>query len=81
MRSTRPRRVEHQPRADPDVVSTLERHGIVCARYHVGTHAVDALSVPFPERPVTALGDDKAKRHRERFSAAHELGLYRFKMS
>lgn len=58
----------------PDVVSTLERHGIVCARYHAGTHAVDAFSVPFPERPVTVLGDDKAKRDRERFSAAHELG-------
>jgi len=58
----------------PDVVSTLERHGIVCARYHAGTHAVDAFSVPFPERPVTVLRDDKAKRDRERFSAAHELG-------
>ena len=58
----------------PDVVSTLERHGIVCARYHVGTHSVDAFSVPFPERPVIVLGDDKAKRDRARFSAAHELG-------
>ncbi len=58
----------------PDVVRTLERRGIVCARYHAGTHAVDAFSVPFPERPVIVLGDDKAKRDRERFSAAHELG-------
>lgn len=58
----------------PDIVSTLERHGIVCARYHVGTQSVDAFSVPFPERPVVVLGDDKAKRDRERFSAAHELG-------
>jgi Zn-dependent peptidase ImmA (M78 family) len=56
------------------MVSTMERHGIVCARYHSGTHTVDAFSVPFPERPVTVLGDDKAKRDRERFSAAHELG-------
>ena len=56
------------------MVSTLERHGIVCARYHAGTHAVDAFSVPFPDRPVIVLGDDKAKRDRERFSAAHELG-------
>jgi Zn-dependent peptidase ImmA (M78 family) len=46
----------------------------VCARYHAGTHAVDAFSVPFPERPVIVLGDDKAVRDRERFSAAHELG-------
>ena len=58
----------------PDVVAALERHGIVCARYHVGTHTVDAFSVPFPDRPVVILGDDKAKRDRERFSAAHELG-------
>ena len=58
----------------PDVVSTLERHGIVCARYHVGTQSVDAFSVPFPERPVVVLGDDKAKCDRERFSAPHELG-------
>jgi Zn-dependent peptidase ImmA (M78 family)/transcriptional regulator with XRE-family HTH domain len=56
------------------VVNTMERHGIVCARYHSGTHAVDAFSVPFPERPVAVLGDDKAKHDRERFSAAHELG-------
>jgi transcriptional regulator with XRE-family HTH domain len=57
-----------------NVVSTMERHGIVCARYHAGTHAVDAFSVPFPEWPVAVLGDDKAKRDRERFSTAHELG-------
>jgi Zn-dependent peptidase ImmA (M78 family)/transcriptional regulator with XRE-family HTH domain len=58
----------------PDVVNTLEQHGIVCARYHAGTHAVDAFSVPFPDWPVVILGDDKAKKDRERFSAAHELG-------
>jgi Zn-dependent peptidase ImmA (M78 family)/transcriptional regulator with XRE-family HTH domain len=58
----------------PDVVNALERHGIVCARYHAGTHTVDAFSVPFPDWPVVILGDDKAKRDRERFSAAHELG-------
>ena len=38
------------------------------------THTVDAFSVPFPDRPIVILGDDKAKRDRERFSAAHELG-------
>ena len=58
----------------PDMVGVLERHGIVCARYHAGTQTVDAFSVPFPERPIVVLGDDKAKRDRERFSAAHELG-------
>jgi len=58
----------------PNVVRELELHGVVCARYHAGTHDVDAFSVPFPDRPVVVLGDDKAKRDRERFSAAHELG-------
>ena len=58
----------------PDVVREIERHGVLCARYHAGTHDVDAFSVPFPDWPVLVLGDDKAKRDRERFSAAHELG-------
>jgi hypothetical protein len=58
----------------PDMVGALERHGIVCARYHAGTQTVDAFSVPFSERPIVVLGDDKAKRDREGFSAAHELG-------
>lgn len=58
----------------PNVVLEMERRGVVCARYHAGTHDVDAFSVPFPDLPVVVLGDDKAKRDRERFSAAHELG-------
>jgi Zn-dependent peptidase ImmA (M78 family)/transcriptional regulator with XRE-family HTH domain len=57
-----------------NVVREMERHGVVCARYHAGTHDVDAFSVPFPDWPVAVLGDDKAKCDRERFSAAHELG-------
>ena len=72
----------HQTRAAWDippgpisnVVRVMERHGIVCARYHAGKHDVDAFSVPFPDRPIAVLGDDKAKRDRERFSAANELG-------
>jgi Zn-dependent peptidase ImmA (M78 family)/transcriptional regulator with XRE-family HTH domain len=63
-----------QPGPIPDVVGLLERHGIVCARYHTGTHTVDAFSVPFADRPIVILGDDKAKRDRERFSGVHELG-------
>ena len=63
-----------QPGPVPDLVGLLERHGIVCARYHTGTQTVDAFSVPFTGRPVVILGDDKAKRDRERFSGAHELG-------
>jgi Zn-dependent peptidase ImmA (M78 family) len=57
-----------------DVVTLLERHGVVCARYRMGTHKVDAFSVPYTDRPVIILGDDKAKCDRERFSGAHELG-------
>jgi Zn-dependent peptidase ImmA (M78 family)/transcriptional regulator with XRE-family HTH domain len=63
-----------QPGPIPGVVGLLERHGIVCARYRTGTHTVDAFSVPYTDRPIVILGDDKAKRDRERFSGAHELG-------
>jgi len=63
-----------QPGPIPGVVGLLERHGIVCARYHTGTHTVDAFSVPYTDRPIVILGDDKAKRDRECFSGAHELG-------
>jgi Zn-dependent peptidase ImmA (M78 family) len=65
---------EIQPGPVSDLVGVLERHGIVCARYHTGTQTVDAFSVPFTDCPVVILGDDKAKRDRERFSGAHELG-------
>ena len=58
----------------PNVVEVLESHGVVCARYHLGSHSVDAFSVPFARRPVVVLGDDKDQKDRERFSAAHELG-------
>jgi Zn-dependent peptidase ImmA (M78 family)/DNA-binding XRE family transcriptional regulator len=57
-----------------DVVRTLERHGIIVIRFHVGLDDVDAFSVAFPERPVVALGADKGHRDRSRFDAAHELG-------
>lgn len=57
-----------------DLVRTLERHGIVTTRFHVGVDDVDAFSVPFPGRPIIALGADKGHRDRSRFDAAHELG-------
>lgn len=58
----------------PNVVRQLERAGIAVARLTTGLRAVDAFSVNFPERPVVILGDDKGKRARSRFDAAHELG-------
>lgn len=57
-----------------DLVRTLERHGIVTTRFHVGMDDVDAFSVAFPGRPIIALGADKGHRDRSRFDAAHELG-------
>jgi Zn-dependent peptidase ImmA (M78 family)/transcriptional regulator with XRE-family HTH domain len=57
-----------------DLVRTLERHGIVTTRFHIGMDDVDAFSVPFPRRPIIALGADKGQRDRSRFDAAHELG-------
>lgn len=63
-----------QPGPIDDVVLVLERHGIVTARFRVELDDVDAFSVAFPERPIVALGADKAQRDRSRFDAAHELG-------
>jgi Zn-dependent peptidase ImmA (M78 family) len=57
-----------------DVVRTLERHGIVTTRFHIGLEKIDAFCVPFPDRPVVVLGADKGLRDRSRFDAAHELG-------
>jgi len=58
----------------PSVVRRLERSGIAVARFTTGLDAVDAFSVNFPDRPVVILGNDKGKRGRSRFDAAHELG-------
>jgi Zn-dependent peptidase ImmA (M78 family)/transcriptional regulator with XRE-family HTH domain len=63
-----------QPGPIDDMVRTLERHGIITARFQVGLDDVDAFSVAFPERPIVALGADKGQRDRSRFDAAHELG-------
>lgn len=57
----------------PDVVSILERHGVVAARFRVSAEKVDAFTVPFPDRPIVVLGADKGHRDRSRFDAAHEL--------
>ncbi len=58
----------------PDVVRSMERHGIVTARFRVEGHQMDAFSIDYPDRPVVVLGADKGHRDRSRFDAAHELG-------
>lgn len=58
----------------PNVLSLLEEKGVVCIRYGLGQHSVDAFSVPFSPHPVVVLGSDKDKGERDRFTGAHELG-------
>ena len=58
----------------PNVVQTLEDHGLVVIRLPLDTADVDAFSLPFHDRPVVVLGADKNDRARSRFDAAHELG-------
>ena len=57
-----------------DVVGTIERHGVVCARLKFRDERVDAFSVNFSDHPVAVLATDKDKWDRSRFDAAHELG-------
>jgi len=68
-------REEWQIAAGPieNVVSELERHGVVAARLPAVSEKVDAFSVAFPTRPVVILGMESVK-DRGRFNAAHELG-------
>lgn len=58
----------------PHVVKELESHGVVVVRLLTGENKMDAFSVPFDDRPVVVLTDDKGDRSRSRFDAAHELG-------
>lgn len=58
----------------PDVVAALEQHGVLVLRLPLDAAEVDAFSLPFPDRPVVVLGDDKGDRARSRFDAGHELG-------
>jgi Zn-dependent peptidase ImmA (M78 family)/transcriptional regulator with XRE-family HTH domain len=57
-----------------DVIQLAERHGVAVARHRIANSAVDAYSVPFPERPVIVLHQHGAKRDRDRFSVSHEIG-------
>lgn len=58
----------------PNMVELLESHAVVVIRLPLGTDDVDAFSLPFPDRPVVVLGNEKGDRARSRFDAAHELG-------
>jgi hypothetical protein len=58
----------------PNVVQTLEDHGLIVIRPPLETADVDAFSLPFHDRPIVVLGADKNDRARSRFDAAHELG-------
>jgi Zn-dependent peptidase ImmA (M78 family)/transcriptional regulator with XRE-family HTH domain len=57
----------------PDVTNSLERNGVVAARFHIDAATVDAFGVAFQDRPIVVLGSDKGIRDRSRFDAAHEL--------
>lgn len=57
-----------------NVTRLVERHGVVVSRMLLESDAVDAFSVPFPDRPVIVLGSDKARADRSRWDCAHELG-------
>lgn len=56
-----------------NVVQLLEAHRVVVIRMPMDTADVDAFSLPFADRPVIALGNEKGDRARSRFDAAHEL--------
>lgn len=58
----------------PDVIASLEGHGILVLRLVLDSIDVDAFSLPFDDRPVVVLSSDKNDRARSRFDAAHELG-------
>lgn len=57
-----------------DVVALLEQHGVLVVRLPLASADVDAFSLPFDDRPVVVLSNNKGDRGRSRFDAAHELG-------
>lgn len=56
-----------------DVVKLLERNGVAVIRLGDVHLKIDAFSVPFPGRPIVALGDEKQDKARSRLDASHEL--------
>lgn len=57
----------------PDVIRTLEQHGVVTARHEAVQSPVYAFSAAFFDHPVLILGTNGSKKDRDRFSSAHEL--------
>lgn len=55
------------------VVNLLERNGVAVIRLGDVHLKIDAFSVPFPERPIIALGNEKQDKARSRLDASHEL--------
>lgn len=56
------------------VIRCAERHGAVVCRMPLQSGTVDAFSVPFADRPVIVLGQDKDRADRSRWDCSHELG-------
>ncbi|MCB9379410.1 MAG: ImmA/IrrE family metallo-endopeptidase [Acidimicrobiaceae bacterium] len=57
------------------IVREIERKGIPVARLSLGHEKIDAFSVPFEQRPLLLLTNDKQNNYvRSRSDAAHELG-------
>lgn len=56
------------------VIRAVERHGAVVCRMQLESGTVDAFSVPFADRPVIVLGQDKDQADRSRWDCSHELG-------
>jgi len=65
---------EIEPGPVPHVVRTLERQGVIVARFAMDRSDIDGFSVWHEDHPVVVLGDDKGVAARSRFDAAHELG-------
>lgn len=63
-----------EPGPVPHVVRSLERHGVIVARFAMERSDIDGFSVWHEDHPVVVLGDDKGVAARSRFDAAHELG-------
>lgn len=56
------------------IVRTMERRGIVVARFPLMSNDVDAFSWPLGDRPLVVLSTEKHNYERSRLDAAHELG-------
>jgi Zn-dependent peptidase ImmA (M78 family)/transcriptional regulator with XRE-family HTH domain len=56
-----------------NVIALLETHGVIMARFAMGSERVDAFSCWLSQRPYIVLGSGKESAVRSRFDAVHEL--------